>query len=278
MQFLHYQLAEVELQEGLYAAALADFEAELHVSPAYAPADAGRKKAIQRLGRRQASRQLTPARFATRTTHNLRRADIFIVILGFFALILIAAELSPKDRRRVWIRSAHVDRRRAGPPLAAGPSRRLYAPKRFEPVLFSTAAQTLNMSLQQTLAVQQIESEVQTRVAALAADVNAKELRLELRLKCERIDDAALLELTSEIGRLQAQVRAVQLSGYLRVKALLSPQQLAGFRSATSTRSGSRPQPRRFNAPFGVRALLSQSKPDAGGAVTGLGASPAKYR
>lgn len=50
-QFLHFDLGVVELREHLYAAALADFEAELHRSPKYAPAIAGRAEALKNLGR-----------------------------------------------------------------------------------------------------------------------------------------------------------------------------------------------------------------------------------
>lgn len=51
-QFLHYDLGVVELREHLYAAALADFEAELHRSPHYDPALAGRAEALKNLGRK----------------------------------------------------------------------------------------------------------------------------------------------------------------------------------------------------------------------------------
>ncbi|MBC5824818.1 MAG: PASTA domain-containing protein [Candidatus Eremiobacteraeota bacterium] len=49
LQFLHYDLGAVELREGLYAAALADFEAELRRSPMYGPARSGRVMALARL-------------------------------------------------------------------------------------------------------------------------------------------------------------------------------------------------------------------------------------
>lgn len=50
--FLHYDLAVVELQEGLGAAALADFNAELTQNPTYAPAATGRTEALARMGQR----------------------------------------------------------------------------------------------------------------------------------------------------------------------------------------------------------------------------------
>jgi len=49
--FIHYDLGVVEMQEGLYAAALADFEAELKRSPTYRPAMVGRAEALEKLGR-----------------------------------------------------------------------------------------------------------------------------------------------------------------------------------------------------------------------------------
>src|SRR5579872_746212 len=52
MAFLHYDLGVVELEEHLYAAALADFSAELSRSPDYKPAIIGRAEALDRLGRR----------------------------------------------------------------------------------------------------------------------------------------------------------------------------------------------------------------------------------
>ncbi len=49
--FIHYDLAVVELEEGLYAAALSDFETELKRSPTYKPAMIGRAEALEKLGR-----------------------------------------------------------------------------------------------------------------------------------------------------------------------------------------------------------------------------------
>ena len=49
-QFLHYDLGVVELEEHLYAAALADFKAELRRSPGYKPAIDGRARALAHLG------------------------------------------------------------------------------------------------------------------------------------------------------------------------------------------------------------------------------------
>ena len=50
--FIHYDLGVVELEEGLYAAALADFESELRRSPSYRPAMVGRAEALEKLGRK----------------------------------------------------------------------------------------------------------------------------------------------------------------------------------------------------------------------------------
>ncbi len=49
--FIHYDLGVVELDEHLYAAALADFEAELKRSPTYRAAMIGRAEALEKLGR-----------------------------------------------------------------------------------------------------------------------------------------------------------------------------------------------------------------------------------
>ncbi|HXW50346.1 MAG TPA: tetratricopeptide repeat protein [Candidatus Acidoferrales bacterium] len=49
--FIHYDLGVVELEEGLYAAALSDFETELQRSPTYKPAMIGRAEALEKLGR-----------------------------------------------------------------------------------------------------------------------------------------------------------------------------------------------------------------------------------
>ncbi|MDQ6779788.1 MAG: tetratricopeptide repeat protein [Candidatus Eremiobacteraeota bacterium] len=51
MAFVHYDLAVVELDERLFAAALADFEAELKHSPDFKPALIGRAEALDKLGR-----------------------------------------------------------------------------------------------------------------------------------------------------------------------------------------------------------------------------------
>lgn len=51
MAFVHYDLAVVELDEHLFAAALADFEAELKHSHDFKPALIGRAEALDRLGR-----------------------------------------------------------------------------------------------------------------------------------------------------------------------------------------------------------------------------------
>ncbi|MBV8596827.1 MAG: tetratricopeptide repeat protein [Candidatus Eremiobacteraeota bacterium] len=50
--FIHYDLGVVEMEEGLYAAALADFEAELKRSPTYRPAMVGCAEALEKLGRK----------------------------------------------------------------------------------------------------------------------------------------------------------------------------------------------------------------------------------
>lgn len=50
--FIHYDLAVVELEEGMYAAALSDFETELVRSPTYRPAMIGRAEALEKLGRK----------------------------------------------------------------------------------------------------------------------------------------------------------------------------------------------------------------------------------
>lgn len=50
--FIHYDLGVVELEEGLYAAALSDFETELQRSPTYKPALIGRGEALEKLGRK----------------------------------------------------------------------------------------------------------------------------------------------------------------------------------------------------------------------------------
>ncbi len=50
--FIHYDLGVVELEEGLYAAALSDFETELQRSPTYRPATIGRAEALEKLGRK----------------------------------------------------------------------------------------------------------------------------------------------------------------------------------------------------------------------------------
>jgi len=50
--FVHYDLGVVEMEERLYAAALADFSAELKRSPAYKPAMIGRAEALEKVGRR----------------------------------------------------------------------------------------------------------------------------------------------------------------------------------------------------------------------------------
>jgi Flp pilus assembly protein TadD len=49
--FIHYDLGVVEMEEGLYAAALADFTEELKRSPTYRPAMVGRAEALEKLGR-----------------------------------------------------------------------------------------------------------------------------------------------------------------------------------------------------------------------------------
>lgn len=50
--FIHYDLGVVEMEEGLYAAALADFDAELKRSPTYRPALIGRAEALEKMGRK----------------------------------------------------------------------------------------------------------------------------------------------------------------------------------------------------------------------------------
>ncbi len=50
--FIHYDLGVVEMEEGLYAAALADFTEELKRSPSYRPAMVGRAEALEKLGRK----------------------------------------------------------------------------------------------------------------------------------------------------------------------------------------------------------------------------------
>jgi len=61
MQFLHYDLGAVELREGLAAAAQADFEAELMLSPSYQPAIQGKAQAAAMAGHRALAVRLFPS-------------------------------------------------------------------------------------------------------------------------------------------------------------------------------------------------------------------------
>jgi tetratricopeptide (TPR) repeat protein len=59
LQFIHYDLGVVELKEHLYDAALADFKAELKLTPGYSPAVAGARQALTAAGNTAGLRALS---------------------------------------------------------------------------------------------------------------------------------------------------------------------------------------------------------------------------
>ena len=109
-------------------------------------------------------------------------------------------------------------------------------------------ADALGLTAQQRGATQALMSAHKSRARVLGLELIAAERALDDAFRTRRIDDAALARLTSDIGRLQAQLREEHLRTHLAQTALLDARQverypvLRGYVSAgTGPRTGTPP-------------------------------------
>lgn len=90
-------------------------------------------------------------------------------------------------------------------------------------------ARELDLTVEQRADTQEIFNQMQVSAKGLGADLVAAEWALDELFRSRAIDENALAELTTKIGRIEAQLRAVHLHAHLRQTQLLSAQQVAKY-------------------------------------------------
>lgn len=91
------------------------------------------------------------------------------------------------------------------------------------------AAAELQLSAPQVAALQQIFAAMQAAAIPLGQLVVEKEAELDHRFAHRHIDEEGLARLTTEIARLQGELRAVHLRAHLATARELSPAQLEAY-------------------------------------------------
>ena len=104
-------------------------------------------------------------------------------------------------------------------------------------------ADKLQLSSDQLGKTQELFQEVHTKAQALGKQIVAKEDELDSLFRDQRADVEKITNLTSEIARLQGELRALHLSMHIRERALLSPDQVAKYDSLRNYVPGSNPPP-----------------------------------
>jgi len=90
-------------------------------------------------------------------------------------------------------------------------------------------AEELDLSEEQVARTQEIFNLMQASAKELGAELVAAERALDERFWNKSIDEVSLSELTTEIGRLEAQLRAVHLQAHLRQTRLLGAEQIVRY-------------------------------------------------
>jgi peptidoglycan hydrolase CwlO-like protein len=104
-------------------------------------------------------------------------------------------------------------------------------------------ADKLQLSADQLAKTQALFQEVHTKAQALGKEIVAKEDELDSLFRDQRADVEKVSSLTSEIARLQGELRALHLSMHIRERAVLSPEQVAKYDSLRNYVPGSNPAP-----------------------------------
>lgn len=91
------------------------------------------------------------------------------------------------------------------------------------------AADELALSPEQRRRTQEIFDAMHEAAVRLGGEIVERERTLSRRFEHGHIDDAALARLTAEIGALQGELRQVHLRAHLRMKELLSDEQVAAY-------------------------------------------------
>lgn len=90
-------------------------------------------------------------------------------------------------------------------------------------------AEELDLSEEQRAATQEIFNQMQASAKSLGAELVAAERQLDELFRNKSVDESTLSELTTKIGRVEAQFREVHLHAHLRQTQLLSAQQTAQY-------------------------------------------------
>jgi len=104
-------------------------------------------------------------------------------------------------------------------------------------------ANKLQLSSDQLSKTQALFQEVHTKAQALGKEIVAKEDELDSLFRGQHADVEKISSLTSEIARLQGELRALHLSMHIRERAVLSPQQVAKYDSLRNYTPGLNPAP-----------------------------------
>jgi Spy/CpxP family protein refolding chaperone len=104
-------------------------------------------------------------------------------------------------------------------------------------------ADKLQLSSDQLAKTQALFQEVHTKAQALGKEIVAEEDELDSLFRDQHADVERISSLTSEIARLQGELRALHLSTHIRERAVLSPGQVAKYDSLRNYMPGSDPAP-----------------------------------
>lgn len=99
-------------------------------------------------------------------------------------------------------------------------------------------AETLALSGAQLAETRRLFDEMRAESVALGKALVQKESELDALFAEERIDESSLRAVVGAIAELQGRLRAAHLKHHLKMKTLLSPQQLAKYEGLRGYRGG----------------------------------------
>ncbi len=98
-------------------------------------------------------------------------------------------------------------------------------------VLDAAAAGSFDLQPSQRQEVEGIYDRMHERAVAKGAEVLAAEAELARRFRHRHIDPPTLAELTGRIALLRGELRVIHLAAHLETEALLTPEQVAAYRT-----------------------------------------------
>ena len=90
-------------------------------------------------------------------------------------------------------------------------------------------APKLDLTAAQLEATRRIRADMRERARALGHELVTLEARLDRAFRSGRITDSQLIELTAEVGRVEAQLRATHLRAHLELRNVLTEEQVRRY-------------------------------------------------